>query len=89
MEGLMKRLAIPIPDFILQRRVGVSLLEDNKNGIAIRGVDLDGLPYSLFKSINVTNEANKKQTKLAKEPFNYVDKELDLGKGRLTLDLEF
>jgi len=59
MQNLMKRLNIPIPPWILRRRVRVKCQNDsdkNKSTITIEGRDPDNanVPFTLFKSIQVT-----------------------------------
>jgi hypothetical protein len=59
MEGLMKRLDIPIPTWILRRRVRITCQCDNdtnKSTITIEGRDPDNIniPFTLFQSIQVT-----------------------------------
>lgn len=52
----MQKLNIPIPDFVLTRRIGVSRTTiKSQQGIYFRGLDSDKLPFSLFPSITVTN----------------------------------
>ncbi len=73
MEGLMNRLNIPIPPWILRRRVRVTCrnyTKTDKLRIVIEGRDPDNanIPYTLFKSIEVTIGDGAKQ-KLDNEPF--------------------
>lgn len=75
MQGLMERLGIPIPSWIVRRCVRVTrekTSDDNQYEIFIEGCDPDQktIPFSLFKSIQVQNgDGNVKQ--LTREPFAF------------------
>lgn len=75
MQGLMERLGISIPSWIVRRRVRVTrerTSDKNHHEIFIEGRDPDQteIPFSLFKSIQVqTGEGNAKE--LTKEPFAF------------------
>ncbi len=73
MQGLMERLGIPIPTWIVRRRVRVTRKNtsgDDNYEILIEGRDPDNtdIPFSLFKSIQV-NSGDKKIKQINKEPF--------------------
>ncbi|CAF0801125.1 unnamed protein product [Adineta steineri] len=73
MQGLMERLGIPIPPWIVRRRVRVTResTSDNKNyEILIEGRDPDNtnIPFTLFKSIQVDSEG-KTIKQMNREPF--------------------
>lgn len=75
MQGLMKRLGIEIPAWIVRRRVRITRKEDDDGAnstILIEGRDPDnhGIPFSLFKSILVKS-GDKLLTRLNSEPFTY------------------
>ena len=94
MEKLMQKLRMTIPDFLLTRRIGVERVKvefktkkEKKEGLLIRGLDVDGLPYSLFQKVVVDAEKQKTQI-LEKEPFVYVVDSLPEG-GRIEVKLTF
>lgn len=73
MQGLMERLNISIPSWILRRRVRITCQNDkdnNKSTITIEGRDPDNIniPFTLFESIQVTIGDRTKE-KLNQEPF--------------------
>lgn len=73
MEGLMNRLNISIPPWILRRRVRVSCRnhkKTDKSRIVIESLDPDNvsIPYTFFQSIEVTIGDGTKQ-ELDDEPF--------------------
>jgi len=49
MIKLMNKLEIPIPEFTLKRHVKIQ--KTTKDKVKVEGVDSDGTPYSLFKSV--------------------------------------
>jgi hypothetical protein len=55
MEKLMQLLGIPIPPFELNRYFTVSL--EMKKFVVFGGADVDGTPYSHFKSITITDSS--------------------------------
>ena len=64
MQGLMQRLGIPIPQWIVRRRVRVtkeSTSDKNNYQILIEGRDPDktNIPFTLFKSIQINSGENK------------------------------
>ena len=75
MEGLMERLGIPIPQWIVRRRILITrenTSDNNKYEILIEGRDPDktDIPFTLFKSIQVNSEG-KKLTQMNHEPFTF------------------
>ncbi|CAF1223000.1 unnamed protein product [Rotaria magnacalcarata] len=73
MQGLMERLDIPIPPWIVRRRVRVTQEKSSNDSnceILIEGRDPDNtdIPFSLFKSIQL-NRGEKAIEKITKEPF--------------------
>ncbi|CAF1255068.1 unnamed protein product [Rotaria sordida] len=73
MQGIMERLDIPIPPWIVRRRVRVTrekTSDDENYEILIEGRDPDNtnIPFSLFKSIEI-NSGEKTIEQLNKEPF--------------------
>jgi mono-ADP-ribosyltransferase sirtuin 6 len=70
MQGVMERLGIPIPPWIVRRRVRITRensVNNNNYEILIEGRDPDNtnIPFTLFKSIDINN--GEKQ--INKEPF--------------------
>jgi hypothetical protein len=76
MQGLMERLDIPIPQWIVRRRVRVTREKtDDKStnyDILIEGRDPDttDIPFSLFKSIQIYS-GEKEIQQIKKEPFTF------------------
>ncbi|CAF1418602.1 unnamed protein product [Adineta ricciae] len=75
MKGVMKRLDIPIPPYILRRRVRITCQSNNqtqKSTIVIEGRDPDNpeLPFSLFQSIDMSIGKKTKHV-LTEEPFTF------------------
>ena len=75
MEGLMERLGIPIPPWIVRRRVRITRKNKSDHGsyeILVEGRDPDNpsIPFSLFKSIHVTSGAEI-VNKVTNEPFTF------------------
>ena len=74
MQGLMDQLNIPIPPWILWRRVRVTCHQNDSNKhkstITIEGRDPDNdeLPFTLFESMQVTIDERAKE-ELTEEPF--------------------
>ena len=73
MQGRMDRLEIPIPPWIVRRRIHVKRepTSDNKNyQVLIEGRDPDNanIPFSLFKSMEISS-AGKKLKQINQEPF--------------------
>lgn len=85
MEMLCEKLKLKIPEFVLQRQVRV--LKSSKQTISVQGIDLDGLPYSLFKEVSF-DVNGKEQCKLTKEPFQIQCKG-DISKGYAVVDMVF
>jgi mono-ADP-ribosyltransferase sirtuin 6 len=73
MQGLMERLGIPIPPWIVRRRVRVTrenTSDENNYNILVEGRDPDNtnIPFSLFKSIQIQN-GDTKIKQINAEPF--------------------
>ncbi|RFU34118.1 hypothetical protein B7463_g2209, partial [Scytalidium lignicola] len=87
MIRVMEKLDIPIPPFILYRRLVVQLetMEDTKHRVTVSGVDIDGTPVTFLRSVKV--EYNRRAA--CSEPFVMNFREnLDSGTN-LKLELEF
>jgi NAD-dependent SIR2 family protein deacetylase len=63
MQMLMEKLQLEIPPFKLIRRMQVSKTRGQSEGLQFRGIDRDGLPFTLFKSIIVEKGKVKKEMK--------------------------
>ena len=70
MVRLMKKLDIPIQNFNLKRRIGITRIKNKEISLRFRGLDIDDCPYTLFKSIEVG--FGKQTTVLKKEPFIFT-----------------
>lgn len=51
MKMVMKKLVLPIPEFVLERRI--VLFKPEKGIITINGEDSDGSPYEIFKQVTL------------------------------------
>lgn len=72
MVKLMEKLNLEIPKFVLKRRMGVRLVEDvvsKKRGLLVRGLDSDGVQYSLFEEVEVNFPRQGENVVMEKEPF--------------------
>ena len=52
MIRVMEKLNFPIPTFILHRRLAVKL-DESRNQLAVRGIDVDGTPVTFLRSVKV------------------------------------
>jgi hypothetical protein len=91
MQGVMERLNIPIPPWILRRRVRVTCQNDNdehKSTITIQGCDPDNaeIPFTLFESVEVTI-GNRAKVELTREPFAFEVSEKNVR--QITIRLNF
>ncbi len=94
MVRLMKKLDITIPQFTLKRRVSVTKCESsnkflsNKIWLKIQGVDEEGSPYSLFRSVDVLFPENKKATTFTKEPVEAYYTKASKGEAKITMKFQ-
>ena len=86
MEKVMQKLDIPIPPFVLHRRLLVELeTKEGRRQISVRGVDVDGTPFEVLRSVKL--EYNRRVAR--SEPF-VINFRGDLDEGtQLKLELEF
>lgn len=87
MSKVMEKLNLPIPDFILRRRliIEVETQEEDRHRITATGVDSDGTPHNFLKSVRRDGSRRVART----EPFTiHVRDALQHGMG-LKLELEF
>jgi hypothetical protein len=87
MARVMEKLDIPIPPFILHRRIVVEMetKEDKRHQLKVTGVDVDGTPATFLRSLKLAHSRRVARS----EPFviNFHD-DLDSGT-QLKLELEF
>jgi len=74
MIAVMKKLDITIPEFRLRRFVKISTTPNkDKLNVAVEGVDVDGIPASIFKTVAVafseSCDLKTREYKLEQEPF--------------------
>ncbi|VUC32983.1 unnamed protein product [Clonostachys rosea] len=70
MARVMEKLEIPVPSFILRRRINI-IVETNERGkcqVNVLGVDTDSTPVSLFRSVRLLTHRRL----LTKEPFCFT-----------------
>ncbi|KAI0850573.1 DHS-like NAD/FAD-binding domain-containing protein [Daldinia vernicosa] len=88
MTRVMAKLDIPIPRFILRRRLTVQMetTGGNRHQLKVCGVDVDGTPMTFLRSIKLDQYCRRAART---EPFNIIFRsDLDLGT-ELKLELEF
>jgi hypothetical protein len=87
MERVMGKLEIPIPEFILHRRlfVDITIQAQDQQQVKVTGVDVDGTPVTFLRSIKLENTRRV----IRSEPFVIsIRDRLDCG-SQLRLELEF
>jgi mono-ADP-ribosyltransferase sirtuin 6 len=86
MIRVMEKLEIPIPPFILRRRLRVELeTKDGRYQLTVCGVDVDGTPVTFLRSVKL--EYNRRVVRSEPFVFNFRG---DLDPGiQLKLELEF
>ena len=96
MKLLMEKLALDIPPFRLERRLAIRRVpaskdskKDSKEALMIRGVDLNGDPYSLFPQLDGTFMKTKTTFSSKKDPFRIAPEKTPLDEGMLKLKLYF
>ena len=88
MVRVMEKLDIPIPPFMLHRRlvVEISSTGAEKHQLKLRGVDVDGTPMSFLQSVKL--EGSRRACK--SEPFTInFSGDLEAGEMELKVELEF
>lgn len=88
MTRVMEKLGLPIPPFVLQRRLKlkVETQQGDRHRVTATGVDSDGTPVSFLQSVKL--EGSRRGA--SSEPFILQIREsLQPGVGQLKLDLEF
>lgn len=87
MTRVMEKLGIPIPKFVLHRKLSVEFktVGDGRHQLTLCGVDVDGTPVSFLQSVSLEYSRRPART----EPFvlNFR-RDLELG-APLKLELEF
>lgn len=86
MRRVMSKLGIPIPHFVLHRRIIVELeSKNNRHTLTVRGVDVDGTPFEVLQSAKL--DYNRRVARSEPCVFNFRG---DVEPGtQLKLDLEF
>ncbi|KAI0110177.1 DHS-like NAD/FAD-binding domain-containing protein [Daldinia grandis] len=88
MTGVMAKLEIPIPPFVLRRRLTVQMetTGGNRHQLKICGVDVDGTPMTFLRSVKLEQYCRRAA---CTEPFAISFRsDLDIGT-ELKLELEF
>lgn len=87
MVRVMEKLNIPVPSFMLYRRLVVEMKtnEDTRHQLKLYGIDVDGTPVTFLRSVKLADNRRVART----EPF-VINFRGDLDSGiQLTLELEF
>ena len=87
MSTLMQKLGLPIPEFVLHRRLAIRVEADKsgRSSVTVEGVDVDGTPVTFLKSVKLKNNRRTAQA----EPFRIEYRgSIDLGT-QLEFELEF
>jgi len=87
MDRVMEKLDIPIPPFILHRRLVVELESkaDDRHQLMVRGVDVDGTPVTFLRSVKL--EYNRRVART--EPFSISFRGALEPDTELKIELEF
>ncbi|KAF5670079.1 NAD-dependent deacetylase sirtuin-6 [Fusarium heterosporum] len=87
MTRVMERLELPIPSFILKRRLAIRSEKDahDRQKVVLTGVDDDGTPVTYLKSVKL--EYNRRVVRA--EPFSFTFRETLADKTELSFVLEF
>lgn len=87
MAKLMEKLDLPIPPFILRRRliVKVETQEDDRHKVEVTGVDSDGTPVTFLQSVRL--EGSRRVARA--EPYIIHVRDAVKPGAKLTFDLEF
>jgi mono-ADP-ribosyltransferase sirtuin 6 len=87
MAKLMEKLDLPIPPFILRRRliVKVETQEDDRRKVEVTGVDSDGTPVTFLQSVRL--EGSRRVARA--EPYIIHVRDAVKPGAKLTFDLEF
>lgn len=87
MIRVMEKLSLPIPSFILQRRLVVQAetLEEDRHRITVTGVDSDGTPVTFLESVKLEGSRRIARS----EPFIIQVRESLQPSAQLKFELEF
>ena len=91
MKILMEKLGYLIPKWQMKKRVEVELTDEGKK-VKVQGVDSNGAPFHLFKSVEIVglsaSRLNFPSTKQTKQPYSAAVSALTSGK-KFQMKLEF
>ncbi|KAI3531896.1 NAD-dependent deacetylase sirtuin-7 [Colletotrichum filicis] len=87
MDRVMEKLEIPIPRFVLRRRlvVEVEAVGEERYQLTARGVDVDGTPASFLQSVRMQGNRRVART----EPFKIPFRGEVVGETEVKVELEF
>lgn len=87
MVRVMDKLNIPIPPFILHRRLVVELKTtgDERHQLSVHGVDVDGTPVTFLRAVKLINNRRVAQS----EPFQFDFRGAVTPETEFTFELEF
>ncbi|KAB5531455.1 DHS-like NAD/FAD-binding domain-containing protein [Coniochaeta sp. 2T2.1] len=87
MVQVMEKLDIPIPPFVLHRRMIVELetVNEEQHKLIVHGVDVDGTPVTFLRSVKLVNNRRVART----EPFELVFRDEVMPGMEFALRLEF
>ena len=87
MIRVMEKLRIPIPPFVLHRRLIVELqtINDGQHKLVIRGVDIDDTPVTFLRFVKLVNNRRVART----EPFELAIRDEVTPGTEFTLELGF
>lgn len=95
MQRVMEKLALEIPPFLLHRRLSLKTTVRPKSEstkrfrVVVRGVEDDGTPASIFKSVVFSSKSHKEKTACAAEPYQLTDTVEQIGTLAVKICLEF
>jgi hypothetical protein len=87
MTRIMENLDIPIPAFILRRRLAIEVetQAEERHQLKVYGVDVDGTPVTFLQSVKL----DKSRRVARSEPFVISIRDILKDGSRLKLELEF
>ncbi|KAH8890143.1 NAD-dependent deacetylase sirtuin-7 [Thozetella sp. PMI_491] len=87
MIRVMEKLGLPIPPFILRRRlvVAVESIGSGRQQLAVRGMDVDGTPSTFLQSVRLAHNRRVARS----EPFVIALRDAIESSAELTVELQF